>query len=332
MTRERIQSGNLTKLAGAALIAGAAAFFTASTANAQLKPWDDSNEVLVDLSVLGDGGGGLGPDAGTGVFLPSLVEELLDPPRRTPASRLLVPRPPAGGASAQHELPKVKLISPSEQWKRAAKAKRKPSPKVARKKKTPVRVASKPTRKLKPAPKPAAKTAKAPLAPAPPAKPKPKVSVGTAPPPPAIAAAPPAAPSLPKAAPPKPPAAKAEPKATPQPVQQASRPPEPRGPQTVNVLFASGASSLTAGTQKNLDGVAAQLKANDSVRLQLLAYAGEPNMSPSKARRLSLSRALRVRSYLIKQGVRSTRIDVRALGNKVPSGQPSRVDLKVLGN
>ena len=109
-------------------------------------------------------------------------------------------------------------------------------------------------------------------------------------------------------------------------------PTESKGSETVNVLFASGASTLTSAAQKYLTSVADQLKANKSIRLQLLAYAGEPEMSASKARRLSLSRALAVRSYLIKQSVRSTRIDVRALGNKVSSGQPSRVDLKVLGN
>jgi len=330
MTRNEILTKGIFTKTGTALMAGAAVIFASYGAEAQLKPWDDSNEVLVDLSVLGDGGAGPGPNAGTGVFLPSLSGQLLDPPRRTPVSRLLVSRPPAAGAVAARELPAVKLISPSEQRRRAATAKRKPTKKVASVKKAPVRVASKPTRPLKPASKPAT-GAKATPAPVPPAKPKPKVSVGKAPPPPpSISAAPPPPPSLPKAAPPNPPAAAAT--SAPKPVQQASRPPESTGPQTVNVLFATGASALSAATQKNLESIAGQLKANESVRLQLLAYAGEPNMSPSKARRLSLSRALAVRSYLIKQGVRSTRIDVRALGNKVPSGQPSRVDLKVLGN
>jgi hypothetical protein len=64
--------------------------------------------------------------------------------------------------------------------------------------------------------------------------------------------------------------------------------------------------------------------------MQLLAYAGGKKLSASKARRLSLSRALAIRSYLIGKGVRSTRIDVRALGNKIPSGKPDRVDLKII--
>jgi outer membrane protein OmpA-like peptidoglycan-associated protein len=44
---------------------------------------------------------------------------------------------------------------------------------------------------------------------------------------------------------------------------------------------------------------------------------------------MSLSRALSIRSYLIAKGVRSTRIDVRALGDQIPGGEPNRVDLKI---
>jgi outer membrane protein OmpA-like peptidoglycan-associated protein len=42
---------------------------------------------------------------------------------------------------------------------------------------------------------------------------------------------------------------------------------------------------------------------------------------------MSLSRALAVRSYLIKAGVRSTRMDVRALGNNVQGSPADRVDI-----
>ena len=42
---------------------------------------------------------------------------------------------------------------------------------------------------------------------------------------------------------------------------------------------------------------------------------------------MSLSRALAVRAYLIDQGVRSTRMDVRALGSKVGDGPADRVDV-----
>ncbi len=61
------------------------------------------------------------------------------------------------------------------------------------------------------------------------------------------------------------------------------------------------------------------------LRVQLLAYAGGEALSSSKARRLSLSRALAVRSYLIENGLRSTRIDVRALGDKTTEEPVNRV-------
>jgi len=60
-----------------------------------------------------------------------------------------------------------------------------------------------------------------------------------------------------------------------------------------------------------------------------MAYAGGGG-DASKARRLSLSRALAVRTYLIEQGIGSTRIDVRALGNAAEGGPPDRVDLLML--
>jgi hypothetical protein len=48
------------------------------------------------------------------------------------------------------------------------------------------------------------------------------------------------------------------------------------------------------------------------------------------ARRLSLDRALAVRSGLVQQGVRSTQVTVRALGNPGGEGPPDRVDILLL--
>ncbi|MDD5587237.1 MAG: hypothetical protein PHY92_09870 [Alphaproteobacteria bacterium] len=44
---------------------------------------------------------------------------------------------------------------------------------------------------------------------------------------------------------------------------------------------------------------------------------------------MSLARALAVRDYLTNKGISSGRIDVRALGANVPSGDMDRVDVKV---
>jgi len=82
--------------------------------------------------------------------------------------------------------------------------------------------------------------------------------------------------------------------------------------------------------KSKLKALAAQFKGKTDERLQLKAYAGGKGVSPSKARRLSLSRALAVRSYLISSGVRSTRIDVRALGNKTTTQPINRVDVTIV--
>ncbi len=71
------------------------------------------------------------------------------------------------------------------------------------------------------------------------------------------------------------------------------------------------------------------LREKKDFRLQLQAYAGGQDLSTSKARRMSLSRALAVRSFLIGKGVRSTQIDVRALGNKTNEKPVNRVDLNL---
>jgi outer membrane protein OmpA-like peptidoglycan-associated protein len=38
-------------------------------------------------------------------------------------------------------------------------------------------------------------------------------------------------------------------------------------------------------------------------------------------------RALAVRRYLIEKGILTGRMDVRALGNRIPDGPPDRVDI-----
>ena len=95
------------------------------------------------------------------------------------------------------------------------------------------------------------------------------------------------------------------------------------------LAFSPGAASLDPTSRRALDSVAKGIAGDGRLRLQLLAYAGGSAKSASKARRISLSRALSVRSYLIGKGVNSTRIDVRALGNKFKGGPPERVDVIV---
>ncbi|MGH7036495.1 MAG: OmpA family protein [Stellaceae bacterium] len=97
------------------------------------------------------------------------------------------------------------------------------------------------------------------------------------------------------------------------------------------VKFAPGATELPPGGQPLLDGLAARLLANDSLRVQLIAHATGGTDEAMEARRVSLARAVAVRAYLIGKGVRSLRMDVRALGNHPGEGPVAdEVDLLVV--
>ena len=96
---------------------------------------------------------------------------------------------------------------------------------------------------------------------------------------------------------------------------------------TLRILFDEGASTLANSMATKLDDLVRELKTNKTSRLQLVAYATATDGSASKARRLSLSRALSVRAYLMDQGVKSTRMDVRALGSRSSSSPTDWVDV-----
>ena len=309
-----------------AALAAVSLSFGGSGAKAQGNVDLSTDHVTVDLSVIGDFGGS--PAAGT----PYLVRSpgtgarrgLLLPGRKNPLSRLHVAVPKG---------PRIKLKPPSAKGKKAAK-------RVARKKPKPKKPAMPAVTATKlPAP------LKAPVAPPPePAKPAKKMAAAkSAPPaPPAVEKtvvkkpAPPPAKAPKKAAEPKPapkpkPVATAKPK--PETKEQAALPPPKKTIKTgpaLQVAFGATASKLPPEAKKGLKGLAEKLKDKKNLRLQLLAYAGGKALSPSKARRMSLSRALSVRSFLIENGIRSTRIDVRALGSKTTEKPLNRVDVNIV--
>jgi len=97
----------------------------------------------------------------------------------------------------------------------------------------------------------------------------------------------------------------------------------------LTVAFAKDGSRVPDAASPLLSQLVDRMNADPSLQVQMLAYASGDEDDSSKARRLSLSRALAVRSFLIDQGVRSARIEVRALGNKTPDGPPDRVDIFV---
>ena len=96
------------------------------------------------------------------------------------------------------------------------------------------------------------------------------------------------------------------------------------------LVFPAGSAELGGGLTRRLDAVADGMSSGDG-RLLLQAYAAADPSGASGARRLSLARALEVRSYLMRKGLKSTRIDVRALGGAAGAGPADRVDVIVLG-
>jgi outer membrane protein OmpA-like peptidoglycan-associated protein len=183
-----------------------------------------------------------------------------------------------------------------------------------------------------PAPQAGAPTPVVPATPAPAPAP-------TATPAPSVAAAPPAAapapvpqaapaPAAPQAAPPPAPAPQVA--AAPTPPRPVPAPvPGPGG--LVTLAFPGGQGDLPAADLAALDALAKQYATGED-RLQIRAYAASTvSDGGSGARRLSLTRALAVRQYLIDKGIRSTRIDVRALGAPTDGSAADRVEVAPVG-
>lgn len=306
-----------------------------------------SDSVTVDLSVIG-GGYDPGPGMSSGpVVTPYATTPVYGggtlrmpgsaapPSRFFPPSGLGMPAAPSGDsvsvpAYAPPKAAAKKKAPPREETAAAPP----PAPKKERAEPTapPARLA----KQQQPATAAPAAPALPAAAPEPPPAPKvaavaPKAKVEPSPAPapaPKAASAPPPAPTLKKVEPP--PAmetAKAEPAKMAPPARPAG---EGEGVAAIKVVFSGDAAAIPAGSRDSLKALAAKVNANDEQRLQLVAYASGAGVSPSSARRLSLSRALAVRSVLIDAGVRSSRIDVRALGDK-PAGEPAnRVDVNLV--
>jgi len=171
-----------------------------------------------------------------------------------------------------------------------------------------------------------------PVATAQPAAPQPPT-----PAPPAAPAPPPA--TLPTAAPPT---IALAPVAPPQPTDSAAPPPPPpisdnsttaatSNGAGLRVTFGAGQADLSPSSAAAIKQLVATAPPGPNTSFNVAGYAAGTPEDPSTARRLSLSRALAVRSALMADGVNSTRIYVRALGAASKEEPADRVDLAVLG-
>ncbi|MBL8782000.1 MAG: OmpA family protein [Alphaproteobacteria bacterium] len=95
------------------------------------------------------------------------------------------------------------------------------------------------------------------------------------------------------------------------------------------VRFSKEGSSLSPQAHSALDALAARLLSSRE-RVKLAAFSGKIGGDSSQARRLSLTRALAIRTYLVSKGVPVERVDVLAFGGP-PQGVTDRVDVLVRG-
>lgn len=263
------------------------------------------------------------------------------PPASTPAPastpKVASKAPIAPSPTAAFPPPPAPLSKPPAADARPLPSAPQPKPPPAAETEPPTRIAATPPPAALPRPPTTSAAPSTPTVvaapPPPPPPPLPAADAATAPP--AVASDVPRVPRGEVAAAPLPPA---DPAPAPATAPARTSPPAdatrvvalpPAGGDILRVEFTQGSSALTRDIESRLGALAAQLKATDA-RLQLKAFASTNGDNISQARRLSLSRALAVRSFLIEQGLRSTRIDVRALGIARDGGAADRVDVVLL--
>lgn len=118
------------------------------------------------------------------------------------------------------------------------------------------------------------------------------------------------------------------------PVQVAMAPPKPQhlanaAPLAADMTleFDRTSESLNDTARAKLQNIVAHMSADDNKRLQIRAYATGEDGSKSSARSKSLTRATEIRSFLMDNGIRPTRVVVRALGQETDRKPLDRVDL-----
>jgi outer membrane protein OmpA-like peptidoglycan-associated protein len=97
----------------------------------------------------------------------------------------------------------------------------------------------------------------------------------------------------------------------------------------VRILFLPDSADLSTTIRPALDGLLKLVQSQPDSRILITAHAAGTPETASQARRLSLNRALTLRSFLAEKGVSTARVDVRALGGQVADGPADRVDVEL---
>jgi outer membrane protein OmpA-like peptidoglycan-associated protein len=93
------------------------------------------------------------------------------------------------------------------------------------------------------------------------------------------------------------------------------------------MLFQANSSDIQSAAEIELEKVFRLMQQQEEIKLRLQAHASGTDENRNQARRLSLSRALAARSWLVDRGIHSTRIEVRPIGHKQGGLYPDRVEL-----
>lgn len=273
-----------------------------------------NHDVLNNLGLSGRDGAGQG------------AAKLRPPPSRPPQSRLLVQPVREAARKPAAKSPPADSESPGRQasaTKPTAAAKIASPPAAVVSEPAPVATATAPPSLSVPAvprpPEPLDSPSSDTIAIVPPPPPPPPLEpLADSPPPPEPAAI---------AAAPRPSDGRDQAAGQPAGKQVATRPAATPGSAPVRLQFEAGSAELSGQARGQLATLKDLLLADDTQRVQLLAYAKGGEQQANAARRLSLSRARAVRAFLAERGVSTSRIDVRALGTKFEDGPPDRVDI-----
>jgi len=113
-------------------------------------------------------------------------------------------------------------------------------------------------------------------------------------------------------------------------LKNVPRPPpqEKHEEEYISLKFAPGVNTPDKDIQSRLQNdILGLLQGNPDWRVQIQAFASPNGEGVSSARRISLSRALAIRTWLMDQGIDAARMDVRALGAESNRQPLDRVDM-----
>ncbi|MBO0711667.1 MAG: hypothetical protein J2P47_10370, partial [Acetobacteraceae bacterium] len=101
-------------------------------------------------------------------------------------------------------------------------------------------------------------------------------------------------------------------------------------PDGLRVLFSPERADLTPATEGAIKAYLGTIAKSPAASFNVVAYAAGAPEDPSTPRRLSLSRALAIRSVMLQDGIASPHIYLRALGAANGDGPADRVDISTL--